>query len=745
MADNTKGVIGEQDFNKYDGVTNTFSRVTSTGGTVTLNKVGSDVDAVVTYGGGSAYTDATITAALTAIGTTNKVCLVLRPGTWVISANADWSAYTNVTFKFAPGAVISHGAYTVNIPNPEAGMCQILTGTGAVTFSGEAVNVRPQWYGAITDDSTSAVAIANALAIQYAIDTASAYGEGGGGTVDFSGGTFYVSRRVAYTYNGGTLYTILHIRGNVRYTGNGTIKIPDSFTTGGDYTFFAMENDHTAVDNIEFSNFTIDGNGYNNVVVDSGANVRRAYQIKLGTSRNVRIKNMRFINCPGRAAINAGYHATTDILYDVEIMGNQFVNMGRSITGNENQDDHSTIYLQADRAIVANNIFKNDRMTTGTNGLSAIEIHCSNAIIQGNYVEYYTHGGNTVGVAKAVRNVKWIGNTFRDLKAVGIYIYNTAGYSNLEILNNTFEFASEADGVTAATGIYMSTLAASSGARVNNLVIDGNIIAMPAIIATPRAGNGIQITAAKGLRITNNSVKNMTGDGIILSNVTDSAIDIEDVNISGNHTIDCGYFGSASVWGIKVINAHATAAFRNIKISNNTITRETTSAAVLAIRGIGLVGGGILSNVKVYGDNSFNDIASISNWIQQQSATYFYNVEVLPRVHAVALAADPTYGEWKQGEDIIYYTDPVHEGFIGKAVITSGAGHVADWGATTDYTRGQWVNISGAKVAECIVAGKSGGSAPTLTTLGEDVVDGTVTWRYRSSAAAAFLPFGNIP
>jgi hypothetical protein len=65
------------------------------------------------------FTQASITAALTAIGVVNKATLLLRPGTWVISSNADWSAYTNVTFKIVPGATISHGAFTLKLPNSE--------------------------------------------------------------------------------------------------------------------------------------------------------------------------------------------------------------------------------------------------------------------------------------------------------------------------------------------------------------------------------------------------------------------------------------------------------------------------------------------------------------------------------------------------------------------------------------------------------------------------------------------------
>ncbi len=101
------------------------------------------------------YTKATIDAALSYIGTVNKTTLLIRPTTWVINANADWSAYTNVTFKIVPGTIISHGTYSVKVPMVEAGPYQIYNGTGIIYHpAGSKVDVR--WYGLPTggDDKT---------------------------------------------------------------------------------------------------------------------------------------------------------------------------------------------------------------------------------------------------------------------------------------------------------------------------------------------------------------------------------------------------------------------------------------------------------------------------------------------------------------------------------------------------------------------------------------------------------------
>jgi hypothetical protein len=185
-----KGQIGEQDIYRFDGSgTNTFSRETSTGATLTINKIGYEVNALQAYGGGVLLTNATLTACLTAIGTTTKATVFLAPGTWTFSANLDYSSYTNITFKLPPGAIISHGSYTLNIPNIEAGLYQIFTGTGAVTISGSTKTTYPEWFGTNTTPGTTDMT----SALQYAITALSS-----GGVVKLST-TTYAFTNIAIT------------------------------------------------------------------------------------------------------------------------------------------------------------------------------------------------------------------------------------------------------------------------------------------------------------------------------------------------------------------------------------------------------------------------------------------------------------------------------------------------------------------------------------------------------------------
>ena len=101
----TKESIGEQDLAKYDGLTSTFTRDTSTGGIMTLNKIGYEVDVLDVYGGGVNYNSNAIQSAITTIGTSIKAILVLKTGAWTISNNL--TIPDNFLLKIPPGTIVS--------------------------------------------------------------------------------------------------------------------------------------------------------------------------------------------------------------------------------------------------------------------------------------------------------------------------------------------------------------------------------------------------------------------------------------------------------------------------------------------------------------------------------------------------------------------------------------------------------------------------------------------------------------
>lgn len=178
-----KSYIGAEDLSLWDGKIRTFTRGTSTGGTMTLNKLGVVVDILNLFGGGTAFTDATLSLALSHIGSTNAT-LVLTPGTWTLSNNV--TVPLNITLFLPQGAVLSVASgktLTIN-GSINAGLYQIFSGSGTVSISGTFVDeVYPQWWGGKGDGTTD-----DSTAIQAAVTA--------GKWIHITGGTWLVNTAI---------------------------------------------------------------------------------------------------------------------------------------------------------------------------------------------------------------------------------------------------------------------------------------------------------------------------------------------------------------------------------------------------------------------------------------------------------------------------------------------------------------------------------------------------------------------
>ncbi|HHT9146011.1 MAG TPA: hypothetical protein ACFYD4_10100 [Candidatus Wunengus sp. YC61] len=200
-----------------------------------------EIDALVSYGNGTSFTQATIEAALTAIGTENKVTLLFRPGTWPIISNADWSAYTNVTFKIVQGAVlqIATGTTTTIGGQIDAGFTQVFNcvGTGKVVLSTQQA-VHASWFGY----ATTSTGANNAIYVNKAILSLPT-----GATVILPAGNYTMSK-VTCLISGVTIEN----HGNITQTVNGN----DSMFKFGDGA--------TAMNNNTFRNYGILDHNYAN-------------------------------------------------------------------------------------------------------------------------------------------------------------------------------------------------------------------------------------------------------------------------------------------------------------------------------------------------------------------------------------------------------------------------------------------------------------------------------------------------
>jgi len=147
MSTITKGLIGKADNALWDGKTGTYTRKTITGGAETLNKndwIG--VDALEVFGSGTTQTDATINAAIAAIGTSNAE-LFLANGTWVIANDITFPStltarVMGASLAIATGVTVTFAGGIIAPPDQQI---FTLTGTGAVVFGTQVVF--PIWWG----------------------------------------------------------------------------------------------------------------------------------------------------------------------------------------------------------------------------------------------------------------------------------------------------------------------------------------------------------------------------------------------------------------------------------------------------------------------------------------------------------------------------------------------------------------------------------------------------------------------
>ena len=183
MGSLTKQLIGKEDcdVSDTDSPYDTFSRLTSTGSTMTMTSfpdIWKTAQGAVNalYYGSHDKTGATLTAAVGQ--TVNNTCkdIYVEAGEWVIDTDYDWSTYTTVRWIFASGAYLSIATgCKVTFPFPDSIIAaptqQIFSGAGTVAFSSPG-DIPVGWFGAKGDCTTAGVGTDDYAAIQAAITCA---------------------------------------------------------------------------------------------------------------------------------------------------------------------------------------------------------------------------------------------------------------------------------------------------------------------------------------------------------------------------------------------------------------------------------------------------------------------------------------------------------------------------------------------------------------------------------------------
>ena len=561
-----------------------------------------EVDALYDYGSGTSFTQATIESALTAIGTTNKATLLLRPGTWVISSNADWSAYTNVTFKIVPGAVISHGAFTVKIPNLEASLCQVFSGTGLITISGNE-DVYPEWWGAVGDGVTS-----DSVAINKAIASTD-------GWVQFSAKTYIVTlTAIAGDYWD---YRVGPLKDNMKLMGYGaTLKLKDGESpdaTPKRYQwFYSMEAD-PVVDNIQWRGITFDGNGANNYsygLTPATDFYNNAFLFVWQGVTNLSIKDCTFKNNPGGNEIiiyddNAGSGGVPLVSKNITISDNVFYENGLDTW------DHTSIFMTGTDVNVNNNLFyqANIRQDIAVSSNLAMEMHGnyhkfsnnivynyrsgvliggSNNTVSNNTIRVFgtgVHGWRQLSTTIAVTNVTITGNHItifdHDVNSLawsaGVDVDLVYSASNIMIANNQ---------ITKEGYVYWSygirLVCSGSGETLTDVVVSNNKIAGVSygITSSELIGGG----TLNRIYISGNTISSIANDtAAIVANATGVYL-YTDTTPTGyifvnNNLIDNSLLPSEGAFGVVVSPGYANVFTSENKTIGTYVTGEIVVSA----------------------------------------------------------------------------------------------------------------------------------------------------------------------
>lgn len=525
--------------------------------------------------------------------------------------------------------------------------------------------------------------------------------------------------------------------------------IANGFSTSGNYNYFVSA-DGNAHGKIEVFGIRINGNGANNLVVDSGAHLRSAYGFKLSNGDELFIHHCIFHSMPGRNVLNLSASASSPDWNTSRIQDNLVYDVGGAIQGNENQNDHSSFYISSARSLVSGNVLYNTYTNFSPNAapqhtVSAIEEHSSHSDVIGNVV--YNYGAAAIPAAAlfTVQAQSWVGNHFIGMKSLIMNINTLFKMERLNVLDNVFE--NDNTTVTSAGGLFQNTSTGVTAVGLGQIAVRGNNFYCLNQSAQAVVGNGIFLCAADYIDIQDNTFSWWQGSAIKFLNHAGT------LGISGA-LIDYNRFRSndigsllTDVFAVYIKQPDSNKIFRDITIgANNFITADLQAVGVapLPSRGHRIEGPGNLANVLVYTPNVTDGSIQRGQRVAFVSGTNNINVVQVPRTIMLAHASSPVSGYFDVNGETVVHSDPISGGFFGRIVSTAGSANGATWAMTTAYMVGQWVVLSTNKTLECTVSGTSGGSEPTPTVPGEQYSDGTVTWVYRDSIIAAFKTYGVI-
>lgn len=451
------------------------------------------------------------TADLTSVPTVTNIA-ALKALTGGVYSVVFVQGYTNVGDLGAGYFVWNN----TSVANDNAGTIIAPTGGGTGrwirfgTNGGGSPVYTPEMFGSPDDGSDD-----DALAIRAAM---LALNTVGGGTLQLACNTTYNLSSVGSNHAVVNIYSGVSIRG---CGANSVLKVANGVSTSGNYYSVLWPTVSTdPIDNVTYSDFTIDANGANNDC--SGGCYGNATSLGFEYGDNITIRDVTFLNQAMTQFLELGSNSETPTLTNITIVGNVFENACDAI--NAACTDHSSIYLYASNGTVVGNTLYNGGSTHG----GGIELHGFILTATGNSINDYfgafvlaANDGSNTGAAASIT-------------VTGNSVYNTALLANIFV---------------------------DSGGTFNGLIISDNTFYQSATghsYYAIEANNNLSGGTATGLSITGNSLfgYDQTGaSGIHLGGWSTATISVNHLN---NFDIGIGVSASAGsagyVFGNSIVN-----------------------------------------------------------------------------------------------------------------------------------------------------------------------------------------------
>ena len=438
-------------------------------------------------------------------------------------------------------------------------------------------------YGAagdgVADDST---------AIQAALDAANT---AGGGVVFLPRGTY----RLATVQ--GTSSVLLRPRSNVWMMGEGdasVLKPANGLNGAGALTFnviYQADDDTTTTSlaNAKFSDFKVDCNGTNNLVVDTD-DKNAAIGARKGS--NITVERITVTNNPGRQTFSFGDNTWVGSAHSITnlwITDCRVTNVGTAVTGNTVQTDHSVIYAQADGFVCRGNVLRN---TTLAAEATALEDHSSNADISGNVIENFGTAVNVVASVTDKKRVSYIGNKVEGCNlAFNFYQYTGFVMRDIVIEGNSFEVTGA---VTPSVNMYTNV---QTG--IADVTFANNKFRSTAAVSASTY-KCIVVGKAYSVKIIGNEFRDFLGPAVFIDTILSNAMDLQ---LIGNTVIDCGKSSTAgSTKSAFALNQTAGTAIKSLLVSGNRIANVASTYMTYGLKANaditrGEVRGNIIDNV----------------------------------------------------------------------------------------------------------------------------------------------------